>query len=129
MLRHVVLRQNKGVDMRSVKWLAVLAGLFSVDLSAGAPSLAEEAPALSVVLMARDILVAEDGRTNTTVHVEIHIGNESAVMTAGQQTLSFSADTEALEIVEAYTRKRDGKRIAVTRHRSTSSRLLVRNKF
>ena len=99
--------------MLSVKWLAGPAVLLWVSLAAGAPSFAEEVPAFSLPLMTRDIVVAEDGRTDTTVHVEIHIGNESAAMSGGQQTISFSADTEQLEIVEAYTRKRDGKRIAV----------------
>jgi tetratricopeptide (TPR) repeat protein/transglutaminase-like putative cysteine protease len=94
--------------MASVNRLAALVWLV---LCAGAA--AQEAPALSATLMTRDIVVAEDGHTTTTMHVEIHIGNDSAAMSGGQQNASFSADTESLEIVEAYTRKPDGKRIAV----------------
>ncbi|HET7084400.1 MAG TPA: DUF3857 domain-containing protein [Rhizomicrobium sp.] len=99
--------------MRSAKRLAGLAALLWIGFSVGAPSFAEEAPALSVTLMTREITVAEDGRTDTTVHVQIHIGNESAAMTGGQQAVTFSADTETLEIIEAHTLKPDGKRIAV----------------
>src|SRR5690242_3816204 len=99
--------------MLSLKRLASLLVLFWLGVSADLPSFAQEAPALSIALMTREVEVAEDGRTITTTHVEIHINNESAAMSGGQQTVSFSADTEALDIVEAYTRKPDGTRIAV----------------
>ena len=60
-----------------------------------------------------DVVLADDGTYQQTLHREIAVANEAAARREAQQSLQFSDAVERLELVEAYTQKPDGRRIAV----------------
>ncbi len=62
-----------------------------------------------------EIEVAPDGTKTVTDHSEIEIKNESAISQMGQRPYLFNASLDTLEVVEAYNRKPDGRKIEVDR--------------
>jgi transglutaminase-like putative cysteine protease len=60
------------------------------------------------------VVVIRPDRTSRTTHtVRVRINQESALATAGQATLSYTDSMETLSVVEAYTLKPDGTKLAV----------------
>ena len=57
--------------------------------------------------------VDSSGREQTTFHQEILIRNDAGVAEFGQYPLDFDDETEKLDLLEAYTRKPDGRKIPV----------------
>ncbi len=60
-----------------------------------------------------DIEVAEDGTVTTKFTGELEIKNESAIGQYSQQPFPFNSSIESLDIVEAHTLKRDGRKLPV----------------
>ena len=59
------------------------------------------------------LIVRPDLTAVATNTVRYKILRESAIRTLGQQTLSYVESLSLLEVIEAYTEKRDGRKIAV----------------
>jgi transglutaminase-like putative cysteine protease len=60
-----------------------------------------------------DIDVRRDGSFVQTAHIAMQANNDAAAQRIAQRPLAFSASREELTIVEAYTQKPDGRRLAV----------------
>jgi transglutaminase-like putative cysteine protease len=60
-----------------------------------------------------DYRVAADGTSVATETWEIHADTNAIAQTIAQQTYSFVADLERVELIAAYTRKSDGRVLAV----------------
>jgi len=60
-----------------------------------------------------DVEVAADATVTTTYHSEIEVKNESVIAEAGQRPFFFNSSIEKLDIVEAYDRKPDGRKLPV----------------
>jgi transglutaminase-like putative cysteine protease len=61
-----------------------------------------------------DYRVAADGTSTATEIWEVRADTNALAHTIAQQSYSFIADLERIELVAAYTQKRDGRRIKVT---------------
>ncbi len=61
-----------------------------------------------------DIVVRVDGTAEQTIRQELYAANDAAAAQVAQIPLSFSPSMETMEVVEAYTLKPDGRRIAVS---------------
>jgi transglutaminase-like putative cysteine protease len=72
-------------------------------------------PPIIVKTMTVDGVVAPDGSYTSLFHVERLATNQSAAQKIAQQTVSYSESMETAEIVEAFTRKPDGKVLDVDR--------------
>jgi Domain of Unknown Function with PDB structure (DUF3857) len=68
-----------------------------------------------IVKMTVDDVVEPDGSYTSLFHVERLATNQSAAQKIAQQTVSYSESMETAEIVEAFTRKPDGKVLDVDR--------------
>lgn len=73
---------------------------------------ADEPPIIQKVLT-RDYDVQADGRYAVTIHSELRATNNSAAADIGQIPLGYSDLMQDLEIIEAYTLKSSGKKLAV----------------
>jgi hypothetical protein len=78
---------------------------------------ADAAPPEVIKILTRDEVVDAAGDQTTTLHVEKLATNESAAHNIAQYTLEFSESMETAEILEAFTRKADGKILEVDRTR------------
>jgi hypothetical protein len=78
---------------------------------------ADAAPPEVIKILTRDEVVDAAGDQTTTLHVEKLATNESAAHNIAQNTLEFSESMETAEILEAFTRKADGKILEVDRSR------------
>jgi transglutaminase-like putative cysteine protease len=77
-----------------------------------APTVREE-PATYSVGFDKTLTLHADRTAESVTTNRIKILGESALRTAGQQTISYVEGMQTLEVVEAYTEKADGRRIAV----------------
>jgi Domain of Unknown Function with PDB structure (DUF3857) len=73
------------------------------------------APPMIVKILIGDEVVDAGGNQTTIFHVEKLATNESAAHNMAQYTLEFSESMETAEILEAFTRKADGKILEVDR--------------
>lgn len=87
-----------------------------VPVTAGAnPALAETSDLPSTRKhLSYDYIVQSDGSNELTIHVEIQPHNQAAAQSLAQQTFNYSQLLDTFELVEAYTLKPDGRRIAVS---------------
>ena len=76
---------------------------------------ADRLPPVIIKILTRDEVVYLAGNQTTTLHVEKLATNESAAHNIAQYTLEFSQSMETAEILEAFTRKADGKILEVDR--------------
>jgi hypothetical protein len=88
---------------------AVIGAVLAYVTSAGA------APPMIVKILTGDEVVDAGGNQTTIFHVEKLATNESAAHNMAQYTLEFSESMETAEILEAFTRKADGKILEVDR--------------
>jgi transglutaminase-like putative cysteine protease len=93
-------------------WLAFAAAATPGGAFAQAPP---PTPAIIVKTMNSDEIVRPDGSYTTLLHVERVATNESAAQKSAQQTVEYSESMETAEIVEAFTRKPDGRVLQVDR--------------
>jgi transglutaminase-like putative cysteine protease len=70
-------------------------------------------PAVVVKTMTATVTVEPDGSYTTIGHVEKLATNESAARTIAQYTVEYSESMDTVEILEAYTRKVDGRVLQV----------------
>ncbi len=63
--------------------------------------------------MSADFVVAADGSYVETLHSETRANNDAAAMKEGQKSIGYTASMQKIEVVEAYTLKRDGQKIPV----------------
>ena len=90
--------------------LLLLAALLAALIAGATPARAVQ-PSLIVKRLNIDIAVAADGTATTTIHREQSPTSRAAAASVGQFPISFNPSLERLEIVEAYTGKRDGSRV------------------
>jgi transglutaminase-like putative cysteine protease len=95
----------------------VLFVLLLTVIGAGPIGTADAAPPVIIKILARDEVVDLDGNQTTILHAEKLATNESAAHNIAQYTLEFSESMETAEILEAFTRKADGKILEVDRSR------------
>ena len=80
---------------------------------AAAPAAARAEPAPFSLAFDRTITLHADRTADSVNTTRIKILGEAALRSMGQQTLSYIEGMQTLDIVEAYTEKADGRRIAV----------------
>ncbi|HEV2958000.1 MAG TPA: DUF3857 domain-containing protein [Xanthobacteraceae bacterium] len=74
---------------------------------------AREEPATYSIAFDKTITLHADRTAESLSTTRIKILGESALRTVGQQTLSYVEGMQTLDVLEAYTEKADGRRIAV----------------
>jgi Domain of Unknown Function with PDB structure (DUF3857)/Transglutaminase-like superfamily len=84
-------------------------------MGAGPARALAAAPPVIVKVLTGDEVVEADGSQSTIVHVEKLATNQSAARNIAQYTLEYSESMETTEIIEAFTRKADGKILEVDR--------------
>jgi hypothetical protein len=95
--------------------------LFSILLLASTGALTlravadDAAPPVIVKFLTGDEVVEPDGSRTTIFHIEKLATNQSAAHNIAQYTLEYSESMETAEILEAFTRKADGKILEVDR--------------
>ncbi len=72
-----------------------------------------EEPPLTIVSAADTFDVRSDGSYVSLYRVELRAGNDAAARQQGQQAFAYSPGIEDLDIVEAFTRKADGRVLPV----------------
>jgi len=77
-----------------------------------APARPLDLPA-AIKLRTQEFDVQPDGTYTLTVHSETEVKNEAGVKVAGQNSIPFSDELEKVEVVEAYTLKRNGRKLPV----------------
>jgi hypothetical protein len=87
---------------------AVSAHMFAAD--AASPE-----PPVIIKVLTGDTIVQPDGSYTTITHGEILATNESAAHNIAQHRVEYSESMETAEILEAFTRKADGKILEVDR--------------
>ena len=80
-----------------------------------AADVAAPVPPVITKTMTVDLVVQPDGSYTTTFHVERLATNESAARTIAQHPVEYSESMETAEILQAFTRKADGKILEVDR--------------
>lgn len=94
-----------------------LLALVLVALSAAAAAREPEAAAANAPLWHRSVTIETrvhpGGAANSTETWEVRADTTAVAHIVAQQSFSFIADMDAVELVEAYTRKADGRRIDV----------------
>jgi transglutaminase-like putative cysteine protease len=92
-------------------WLLAL----SPGLAAPLPNAADLVPQPPLIIVAADNAydVAADGTYAQTYHFEFRPTNDAAARHEGQQAITYSPSLEDLTILEAYTKKADGRVIPV----------------
>jgi transglutaminase-like putative cysteine protease len=73
----------------------------------------QNSPPIAIKLATQEISVDKDGVFTETSHLEITPSNDAAARRVAQQTFAFSEQLEELDVTEAYTLKRDGKKLEV----------------
>src|SRR3954451_5889700 len=91
--------------MKLVQGVAVLLGLAAGN--------AEAASVLWHRSATLDYRVAADGTSTATEGWEVRAGTISVAHTIAQQSFNYIADLDEVEVVNAYTRKTDGRIIPV----------------
>lgn len=86
---------------------------FAVSFTGAAFAVVPPSPGRTIKLLTVDTVVAADGTSVMTIHAEIRADNESAAMSVGQSGVAYNTANQSLEILEAYTQKPDGRKIAV----------------
>src|SRR6185369_16127578 len=74
---------------------------------------AQNAPASRIRLATEDVVVNKDGSFVNTSHVEIQLLTAAAASGAMQQRISYDGTLEDIEVVEAFTIKPGGQKVAV----------------
>ena len=97
--------------MRSVSVVVLLAASLLVAFLVISAH-ADEAP-LTIVSASDDYDVSADGTYVNLYRVEFRTANDAAARRQGQQAFSYSPHIEDLEVVEAFTRKADGRVLPV----------------
>ena len=102
----------RGHNLLLTPWIAfpALAASTAVLAQTSPPT-----PAVIVKTMTVDDVVEPDGSYTSLFHVERLATNQSAAQKIAQQTVAYSESMETAEIVEAFTRKPDGKVVEVDR--------------
>jgi Domain of Unknown Function with PDB structure (DUF3857) len=100
---------------RKLLAFVLLLAVFGAGLTSVAN--ADAAPPVIIKTLISDEVVDPEGNQTTILHVEKHATNESAAHNIAQYTLEFSESMETAEVLEAFTRKADGKILEVDRSR------------
>src|SRR5215467_2277888 len=108
-------RRTIAVGSRAMAHYAVLFVLLLAVIGMGPAqaAAADRSAPVIIKILARDEVVDLGGNQTTILHVEKLATNESAAHTIAQYTLEFSESMETAEILEAFTRKADGKILEV----------------
>ena len=77
-----------------------------------APARPLDLPA-AVKVRTQEFEVQADGSYTLTLHMETEVKNEAGVKSAGQSSIPFSEELEKVDVVEAYTLKRNGHKLPV----------------
>src|SRR6516162_10002015 len=113
--RHLVTAVDTGAMAHRLLALVLLLIVIDAGLTHAAD--ADAAPPVVIKTLISDEVVDPEGNQTTTLHVEKLATNESAAHNIAQYTLEFSESMETAEILEAFTRKADGKILEVDRSR------------
>ena len=70
-------------------------------------------PASRVRRITENVVVHPDGTSVRTMHIEVQAINAAAAMEIGQTSLTYDSALQTLDIVSAYTLKKDGTKIPV----------------
>ena len=104
----------RGHNLLLALWLAfAVVATFPEVLAEASPS----TPTIIVKTMTLDEVVRPDGSYATLLHVERLATNQSAAQKIAQQTVEYGESMETAEVVEAFTRKADGRVFEVDRTR------------
>jgi hypothetical protein len=98
--------------VRAVSIVALLAAFLVLAYVIAARA---DEPPLTIVSAADSYDVHADGSYVNLYRVELRTGSDAAARRQGQQAFSYSPRMEDLDIVEAYTRKADGRVLPVDR--------------
>jgi Domain of Unknown Function with PDB structure (DUF3857) len=90
---------------------------------------ADAVPPVIIKTLISDEVVDPESNQTTTLHVEKLATNESAAHNIAQYTLEFSEIMETAEILEAFTRKADGKILEVDRTQIFRRRRPARRRY
>lgn len=90
--------------------LAMVAALLLAFLAITAHA---DEPPVTILRAANSYDVRADGTYVNTYHLEMRVANDAAARQEGQQAISYSPALESLQVVEAYTRKADGRVVPV----------------
>jgi Domain of Unknown Function with PDB structure (DUF3857)/Transglutaminase-like superfamily len=102
----------RGHNLLLTPWIAFAAVAASTAVLA---QTSPPTPPIIVKTMTVDDVVEPDGSYTSLFHVERLATNQSAAQKIAQQTVSYSESMETAEVVEAFTRKPDGKVLDVDR--------------
>jgi Domain of Unknown Function with PDB structure (DUF3857) len=105
------------VGSRAMAHKPALIALLLAVIGAGLTNVAsaDAVPPVIIKTLISDEVVDPEGNQTTTLHVEKIATNESAAHNIAQYTLEFSESMETAEVLEAFTRKADGKILEVDR--------------
>ena len=96
---------------------------------------AEPAATSFTVASETALTIRPDFSSEKVITVRIKVLGEAALTNVGQQSLTFHESQQTLEVLEAYTKKEDGRRIAVepanifTRDAATGAALVLARDF
>lgn len=97
---------------RPAQWLGMLVCLFTLNLAHAAED--GNDTSITVEKDIRTTRVEVDGRFEVR-HEQVYLINEErAIKARAQQSLSYNRTLESLDVVEAYTQKPDGRKVAVS---------------
>jgi len=102
----------RGLTIRTFRLAAAAAAAHW--LCAGIPAAsAADAPAITILHITADFVVAADGSYVETLHSEVRANNDAAAMQDGQKSFGYVASMQKMEVLEAYTLKKDGHKFPV----------------
>src|ERR1700730_7199318 len=100
-----------GVAMRILTAFSCTAA--AAMLFQASTAIAEVPPTTDMRLLTADFRVAPNGSSKEVMHAEVQLNDDAAVARSGQMSIPFDASMQKVDIVEAYTLKRNGHKIAV----------------
>lgn len=102
----------KWLKSRPAQWLGLCFCLFTLNLAQAAGDGADQSVTVQKDL--RQTRVEADGTFEVRHELVYLIKEERAIKTRAQQSLPYNRTMETLEVIEAYTQKPDGRKVAVT---------------
>jgi len=97
---------------RPAHWLGLLFCLLTLNLAVAAEDGSDRS--VTVENDARHYRVDADGSYELRHELVFHIEEERAIKHTAQQSLPYNRTLETLEVIEAYTQKPDGRKVAVS---------------
>jgi transglutaminase-like putative cysteine protease len=110
--------EEGGASVRSAwgsAWALQILALVSVAaLTQSASPQTAYAPPFEYKTWREDIEISPQGLINETIHAQIGVNNSASAQQMGQQVLRYSEALSDLDVIEAYTIKPDGTKMAVS---------------